>query len=73
MELKKTRILKVCYRSEARQSRNCRAGTRYITVSFISLKGKWLKDFGFDVNTPIKVECEEGKLIITKAATEASI
>lgn len=32
----------------------------------IRLKGKWLKELGFTVNTPITVHCEEGKLIITK-------
>lgn len=32
----------------------------------IRLKGKWLKELGFTVNTPISVLCEEGKLVITK-------
>ncbi|MGI6737678.1 MAG: SymE family type I addiction module toxin [Anaerovoracaceae bacterium] len=32
----------------------------------IRLKGKWLKELGFTVNTPITVVCEEGKLTITR-------
>lgn len=32
----------------------------------IRLKGKWLKELGFTVNTPITVFCEEGKLVIVK-------
>lgn len=32
----------------------------------IRLKGKWLKEFGFTVNTPIKVECKKNRLIITR-------
>ena len=30
------------------------------------LKGKWLSEFGFDIGTHVKVECEDGRLIITK-------
>ena len=36
----------------------------------IRLKGKWLKELGFTVNTPISVLCEEGKLVITKIADQ---
>ncbi|MCD7824980.1 MAG: type I toxin-antitoxin system SymE family toxin [Clostridiaceae bacterium] len=28
-------------------------------------KGLWLKDLGFDIDSLIRVECENGKLIIT--------
>ena len=28
------------------------------------LKGKWLSEFGFDIGTHIKVECEDGRLIM---------
>ena len=67
MAFKKIRNLKVCYKSEARQRHGWYAGTDYISVPFINLKGKWLGELGFNIDTPIKVECEEGKLIITKA------
>lgn len=32
----------------------------------IILKGLWLENYGFQAGTQIKVECEEGRLIITK-------
>ena len=67
MAFKEIRNLKVCYKSEARQRHGCYAGTDYISVPFINLKRKWLGELGFIIDTPIKVECEEGKLIITKA------
>ncbi len=53
---KKCRKLKVCAQS----------GYRYEAVPAIRLKGKWLQEYGFDLNTHISVNCEEGKLIITK-------
>ena len=73
MAFKKIRNLKVCYKNETRQSSSWYAGTKYIEVPFINLKGKWLGELGFDINTPIQVECEEGKLVITKAPVENSI
>ena len=30
------------------------------------LKEKWLSEFGFDIGTHVKVECEDSRLIITK-------
>lgn len=36
----------------------------------IILKGKWLKEMGFDVGGLIQVECEDGKLIITSREPE---
>ena len=66
MAFKKIRNLKVCYKSETRQRHGWYAGTNYIDVPAINLKGLWLKELGFEISTPVKVECEEGKLIITK-------
>nr|DAD64615.1 MAG TPA: Toxin SymE, type I toxin-antitoxin system [Caudoviricetes sp.] len=66
MVFKKERRLKVCYKSETRHGGDRYGDSRYIEVPFINLKGKWLGDLGFDVSTPIKVECEEGRLVITK-------
>ena len=31
----------------------------------IRIRGKWLKDFGFDVGVRYHVECEDGKLILS--------
>lgn len=41
---------------------------KYTTVPQIRLQGIWLEqDCGFEPGTLIKIECEEGRLIITKA------
>lgn len=42
-------------------------GQQYNPVPTITLKGKWLQELGFDINTPITVKCEDGRLIITKS------
>ena len=43
------------------------SGYKYKPTPAIMLKGLWLKEFGFDIATPVQVECEDGRLIITKA------
>ena len=58
-EVKKTRNLKVIEQS----------GYKYQATPSVMRKGKWLSEFGFDLGTHVKVECENGRLIITK--TEA--
>lgn len=40
------------------------SGYHYQDTATITLKGKWLKELGFDSNTPIEVKCEDGKLTI---------
>ena len=55
-EVKKTRNLKVIEQS----------GYRYQATPTVMLKGKWISEFGFDIGTHVKVECEDGRLIITK-------
>ena len=34
-------------------------------VPTIMLKGKWLKEAGFDINNPITVEMIDGKIVIS--------
>jgi len=34
-------------------------------VPWIQLKGKWLAKAGFNINTPIKVEVDDGRLVLT--------
>lgn len=41
------------------------SGYQYKRTPSIVLKGKWLNDLGFEINTPITVKCEGGRLIIT--------
>lgn len=43
------------------------SGYHYKATPTIILKGLWLKEFGFLEGTQIQVQCEDGKLIITKA------
>ena len=42
------------------------SGYRYKSTPAIMLKGQWLRDLGFEENTPIVVHCEGGKLTITR-------
>ena len=44
------------------------SGYKYKPTPAIMLKGQWLAEFGFDIATQVQVQCEEGRLIITKAA-----
>lgn len=39
----------------------------YKSTPTIMLKGLWLKEFGFSEGTQIQVQCEDDKLISTKA------
>lgn len=40
------------------------SGYSYQDIPTILLKGHWLKEFDFDINSRIKVSCEQGKLVI---------
>ena len=37
-----------------------------VIVDNFPITGKWLSEFGFDIGTHVKVECKDGRLIITK-------
>ena len=54
--LKKERKMKVYAQS----------GYKYKDTATIILKGEWLKACGFEPGTPIRVECEGGRLVITR-------
>lgn len=45
---------------------------QYKPTPTITLKGKWLEEWGFTIDTMINVECEDGKLTITKQAEEGN-
>lgn len=49
------------------------SGYQYKETPTIIMKGNWLKEFGFDSNTAITVECADGKLIITPREPEKHI
>lgn len=40
-------------------------GYKYKPTPTITLKGQWLEELGFDIDTPIIVKCEGGRLTIT--------
>ncbi len=60
MAKKNVRELKVCAQS----------GYHYKDVPQIQLKGAWLREFGFNENTLISVQCEEGQLVIVPRSGE---
>lgn len=49
------------------------SGYNYRETPLIMLKGQWLREFGFDSNTPIEVKCEDGKLTIIPREPEKQI
>ena len=55
MAFKEFRKLKVCEQS----------GYKYKATPSIQLKGQWLKEVGFDLETPVIVQCASGRLTIT--------
>ena len=55
MESKKIRNIKVISQS----------GHNYKPTPTVILKGQWLNEMGFEIGDQIKVECENGKLVIS--------
>ena len=55
MESKKIRNIKVISQS----------GRNYKPTPTVILKGQWLNEMGFEIGDQIKVECENGKLVIS--------
>ena len=49
------------------------SGYHYKEVPQIQLKGAWLREFGFIEGTPVKVNCEDGRLIITLDSEKAEL
>lgn len=41
------------------------SGYRYKPTPTITLKGAWLEEWGFMIDTPVIVQCEDRKLTIT--------
>lgn len=46
------------------------SGYQYRPTPTITLKGKWLEEWGFMIGTPVTVQCENGKLTIIKQESE---
>lgn len=63
-QFKKERKMKVY--EATRVVQNTCYSSKYERVPQIRLQGLWLERLGFEPGTELKVECEEGKLIIQK-------
>lgn len=48
------------------------SGYHYKPTPTITLKGAWLEEWGFKIDTPVSVQCENGKLTIIKQAEEGN-
>lgn len=48
------------------------SGYRYKPTPTITLKGAWLEEWGFMIDTPVIVKCEKGKLTIIKQSEEGN-
>ena len=49
------------------------SGYRYKPTPTIILKGKWLKELGFDIGDYVSISCENGRLAITPDAERAAL
>ena len=55
------------FKKERKMKVYAQSGYKYKDTATIILKGDWLEHCGFEPGALIKIECEEGRLIITKA------
>ena len=54
------------FKKERKMKVYAQSGFKYKDAATIILKGDWLEDCGFEPGTPIRVECEGGRLVITR-------
>lgn len=62
---KKERKMKV-YKATTVSRGKWWTSSKYTTVPQIRLQGLWLEQLGFELGTELKVECQEGRLIIER-------
>lgn len=55
------------FKKERQMKVYAQGGYNYKDTATIVLKGQWLEDCGFEPGTPIRVECEGGRLTITRS------
>lgn len=53
------------FKKERKMKVYAQSGYKYKDTATIILKGEWLKACGFEPGTPIKVECEDGRLTLS--------
>ncbi len=41
-------------------------GKKSVSIPQIRLQGKWLQECGFEPGSQVQIQCERGKLVITK-------
>lgn len=66
------RRLTVGYYRKRHEDRKTKIPTRYSVHAALSLKGNWLEDAGFTTHAQVRVQVEQGKLVIELVADEAS-
>ena len=54
------------FKKERKMKVYAQSGYKYKDTATIILKGDWREDCGFEPGTPIRVECEGGRLVITR-------
>lgn len=54
------------FKKERKMKVYAQSGDQYKDTATIILKGAWLETLGFEPGTPIRVECDGGRLVITK-------
>lgn len=55
------------FKKERKMKVYAQSGYKYKDMAAIILKGDWLEDCGFEPGMPIKVECEDGRLVIARS------
>lgn len=55
------------FKKEWKMKVYAQSGYRYKDTATIILKGAWLETLGFEPGIPTRVECDGGKLVITRA------
>lgn len=55
------------FKKERKMKVYAQSGYHCKDTATIILKGAWLETLGFEPGTPINVECDGGRLVITRA------
>jgi len=55
------------FKKERKMKVYAQSGYHYKDTATIILKGAWLETLGFEPGTPINVECDGGRLVITRS------
>ncbi|URN98440.1 type I toxin-antitoxin system SymE family toxin [Leclercia adecarboxylata] len=67
-----SRQLTVGYFRKRHEDRKTKIPTRYSVHAALSLKGAWLEEAGFTTHSRVRVQVEQGKLVIELVTEEGS-